>query len=203
MVIWANKPTPQPPPCGGFLLALTNQRIPHSIRSPASTQMKPPLSLRNKALQFLSKREYSRAELAGKLRLQLDPEQLEAQQAELQQILDDFEQRGWLSDERFAEQWTHFRSQRYGPGRLKQELRQKGVASVLIEQSLEQVADQEEATARRLWQKKFGQPPQDAKERAKQLRFLASRGFSTGVIYKVVQGGGMDEDDMDFAPDFD
>ncbi|WP_373975818.1 recombination regulator RecX [Chitinibacter sp. SCUT-21] len=149
------------------------------------------ISLRNKALQMLGRRDHSRAELEQKLKAHTEtPEEIPA-------ILDDFEARGWLSDSRFAEQWTHYRSQRYGQARLKQELRQRGVASDIIEASLEAVADNEEATARRLWRKKFGQAPVDAKERAKQLRFLASRGFSTAVIYRVVSGD-VDDDLGDF-----
>jgi regulatory protein len=138
------------------------------------------VSLRNKALQMLGRRDHSRAELAQKLQAHTEtPEEIPA-------LLDDFEARGWLSDQRFAEQWTHYRSQRYGLGRLKQELRQRGVANEIIDASIEAVAENEEETARRLWRKKFGQVAQDNKERAKQLRFLASRGFSTAVIYRVV-----------------
>lgn len=147
------------------------------------------VSLRNKALQMLGRRDHSRAELEQKLKAHTEtPDEIPA-------LLDDFEARGWLSDSRFAEQWTHYRSQRYGLGRLKQELRQRGVASEIIDASIEAVAENEESTARRLWQKKFGQSPADAKERAKQLRFLASRGFSTSVIYRVVNGA--DDDTFD------
>ncbi|QLG87349.1 recombination regulator RecX [Chitinibacter bivalviorum] len=151
------------------------------------------ISLRNKALQMLGRRDHSRAELAQKLQAFTEtPEEIPA-------LLDDFEARGWLSDSRFAEQWTHYRSQRYGLSRLKQELRQRGVASEIIDSSIEAVAEQEEATARRLWLKKFGSPPKDQKERAKQMRFLASRGFSTAVIYRVVSGNSDDFiDDMEF-----
>ncbi|WP_410497905.1 recombination regulator RecX [Chitinibacter sp. S2-10] len=152
------------------------------------------VSLRNKALQMLGRRDHSRAELAQKLQAYTEtPEEIPA-------LLDDFEARGWLSDSRFAEQWTHYRSQRYGLGRLKQELRQKGITSDIIDASIEAVADQEEETARRLWRKKFGQVAQDPKERAKQLRFLASRGFSTAVIYRVVSAG---EDELHSEFDID
>ncbi len=150
-----------------------------------------PALFRNRALALLSRREYSRAELRRKLRPHCPEEQI------LDDLLDDFQQRKWLSDERFAEQWAHYRSQRYGTRRLVAELRQKGVASDIISTTLENLDTDEFATARALWLRKFGQPPQDAKERAKQLRFLAARGFSTGVIYRVVGG----EDDSEHFDD--
>jgi regulatory protein len=45
------------------------------------------------------------------------------------------------------------------------------------------------ARARAVWQKKFDHPPEDAAERAKQMRFLASRGFGGDTIHRVVSGG--------------
>lgn len=141
-----------------------------------------PAKFRNRALAMLSRREYARAELKAKLRPHCPDE------SHLEALLDDFQERNWLSDARFAEQWAHFRSQRYGTRRLAAELRQKGVSSELITETLENMEGDELSKARALWQRKFGQLPQDQKERAKQLRFLAGRGFSTDVIYRVVGG---------------
>lgn len=142
------------------------------------------ISIRNKALQYLGRRDHSRAELKQKLALSF-PE-LEA--FEIDEVLDDFIERGWLSDARFAEQWVYYRSQRYGQQRLKHELYEKGIAPDIIEQVLEEVSNDAETTARAIWQKKFPLPPRDINERAKQLRYLASRGFSLHVIYAVVSG---------------
>ena len=140
------------------------------------------ISIRNKALQHLARRDHSRAELTQKL-LRFD-ETYDA--AEVDAVLDDFIERGWLSDARFAEQWVHFRSQRYGSQRLRHELREKGVDQDIIEEVLAQYSDLEESQARLVWQKKFSSAAQDQKERGKQLRFLASRGFSLSVIYRIV-----------------
>lgn len=138
--------------------------------------------LRNRALQLLARRDHSRAELRQKLLPHTEsPTETEA-------LLDDFVERGWLCDARFTEQWVRYRSERYGPQRLKAELRQKGVAEELISSALSEAADDEEAQARALWQKKFGHPASDAKEKARQLRFLAARGFSLSVIYRVTSG---------------
>lgn len=146
--------------------------------------------LRARALQYLARREHARAELHQKLLPHCeDPQALDA-------LLDDFSARGWLSDERFAELWTHQRGTRYGVARLKQELRQKGVADETIAAAIEEIADSEEARARAVWQRKFGAPPADINARAKQLRFLAARGFRLDVIYKVV-GGDADDCETD------
>ena len=43
--------------------------------------------------------------------------------------------------------------------------------------------------AREVWRRKFGEPAPDAAGRARQMRFLASRGFGTEAIRRVVSGG--------------
>ncbi len=147
-----------------------------------------PQALRSKALQYLARRDYARAELRQKLIPHAEnPEDIES-------LLDDFAARGWLSDARFAEQWTHQRANRYGPQRLKQELKQKGVDQETIAHALESITDSEEVRARAVWQKRFGALPADTKEKGRQLRFLAARGFSFEVIYKIV---GSEAEDCD------
>ncbi|GAB7126833.1 hypothetical protein JCM19000A_13400 [Silvimonas sp. JCM 19000] len=143
--------------------------------------------LRNRGLRLLARREHSRGELHSKLKPYTPDEET------LNALLDDFEERKWLSDERFAEQWTHFRSERYGSRRLAAELRQKGVATEVINEALDQVRDGEAERAHALWQRRFGQASDDPKERNKQLRFLAARGFSPAIIYRIV-GGNMDDE---------
>ncbi|KPC55245.1 recombination regulator RecX [Amantichitinum ursilacus] len=151
--------------------------------------------LRNRGLRLLARREHSRGEMHSKLKPYTPDEET------LNALLDDFEARKWLSDERFAEQWTHFRSERYGSRRLAAELRQKGVASEVINEALDQVRDGEAERAHALWQRRFGQASDDPKERTRQLRFLAARGFSPSVIYRIV-GGAMD-DEFDVSGDED
>lgn len=140
----------------------------------------PESGLRERALQLLARREHSRLELRRKLAPYVEEE------AELASLLDDFEKRGWLSERRFVEQVVHARSGRYGSRYIAQELRQKGVAEALIEQTLPQLKESELETARAVWAKKFGAPPADAKDRAKQARFLQGRGFGLDVIFRVL-----------------
>jgi regulatory protein len=66
-------------------------------------------------------------------------------------------------------------------------LRQKGIAEDLISEALPQLKETELAAAREVWRKKFGIAPRDEKEKAKQVRFLQSRGFSISVIFIVLQ----------------
>lgn len=143
-------------------------------------------SLRARALACLARREYSRAELERKLAA--DAESRE----ELARLLDEFERRGWLSEKRVMEQVIHGRRGKFGFTRIVHELREKGVAEDLISEALPELKDSELEAARSVWRKKFGKLPADAKQRAKQIRFLQSRGFSLDVIRKVLRDDAAD-----------
>ena len=140
------------------------------------------LSLRSRALGLLARREHSRTELQRKLAAHVEDPQ------ELADLLDDLSRRGWLSDERFAEALVQSKQAKFGVARLAYELRDRGVADSVIREQLADLKDSELERARQVWQSKFGVIPVDAKARAKQMRFLQSRGFSLDVIGKVVRG---------------
>lgn len=150
---------------------------------------RPELSLRGRALQYLARREYSRAELAAKLRpyAQVEDDFEQIQPVDLDALLNDLTERGWLSDARAATQLLHARRYRFGMQRITHEMRQKGIGEDLIEQALPELKDSELDAARGVWQRKFGTLPQDAKEKARQMRFMQSRGFSMDVIFKVLR----------------
>ncbi len=150
---------------------------------------RPEPSLRTRALQYLARREYSRAELAARLRpyAQVEDEFEQLQSIDLEGLLDDLTERGWLSDERAATQLLHARRPRFGTQRITREMRQKGISDELIEQALPSLKETELESACGVWQRKFGTLPQDAKERARQMRFMQSRGFSLDVIFKVLR----------------
>lgn len=132
-------------------------------------------------MRALARRELTRAELQAKL----SPHVTESD--DLPAVLDDLERRGWLSDSRAAEQIVRVRSEKFGAQRIAHELRQKGVSDVLISEALPQLKESELDTARSVWLRKFAGPPQDQKEKAKQVRFLQSRGFSLDVIFKILR----------------
>jgi regulatory protein len=139
------------------------------------------ISLRAHAMKFLARREHSRAELRAKLLPYVQVGD------DVEAVLDELEKRNWLSDERAATQIVHAKRSRFGAQRITHELRQKGIADNLINAALPALKETELAAAHEVWQKKFGALPQDQKEKAKQVRFLQSRGFSLDAIFKVLQ----------------
>jgi regulatory protein len=143
---------------------------------------KPVISLRQRALNALSRREYSRHELQHKLAA--FAEEGDDSSGEIAALLDDFQKRGWLSDERFAEQVVHARQSRYGSMKIAHELREKGVDDGLVASAVDGLDDLQ--NAKNVWQKKFGIAPKTREVWAKQARFLQSRGFGFDVIKRVL-----------------
>jgi regulatory protein len=142
---------------------------------------KPELSLRARAMKYLVRREYSRAELHAKLLPQASPTD------NVEEILNELTTQGWLSDFRAAEQIVRLRRNRFGIQRIAYELRQKGINEDLINDVLPQMKNTELEAARNIWQRKFGVPPVDNKEKVKQIRFMQSRGFTADIIFKVLR----------------
>lgn len=144
---------------------------------------KPPRSLKGRALGYLSRREYSRVELARKLAPYVGEEE------SVEPVLDALEKDGWLSDARFAESLVHRRASRVGVARIVSELKRHAVGDTLVEEVNAQLRETEWARAQAVWRKKFGALPQTPAERAKQARFLAARGFSSATIVKLLKVG--------------
>lgn len=149
----------------------------------------PAAGLKARAVRWLAAREYTRSELARKLAPYTDtPNDIET-------VLDDLEREGWQSDARFVQSFQRVKSAKQGNALIAQGLRQKGVAPELIAQTLDQLKGTELDRARDVWNKKFGKVgiSRDPKEKARQARFLASRGFGGDVIRRVVGGEVGDE----------
>ena len=155
-------------------------------------------SLKARAMRLLSLREYSRKGLAAKLAESEDRwSKLEGEQTEstpesrnfqIEAVLDDFEARGWLSDERFAESLVRRRSERYGMRKIADELERAGVDPKQSATLLGTLKETEFQRAFDLWTKKYGVRARDQKERARQYRFLVSKGFGSEVVTKVIGG---------------
>jgi regulatory protein len=150
------------------------------------------LSVKGRALRYLAQREHSRAELERKLagKVQDLPEASAA--AQIAAALDELAAKGLLSETRAAESVLAGQGQRHGTHRLRQTLQAKGLDAGLVAATLQQARGTELDRAREVWRRRFGTPPADAAERARQMRFLAGRGFEGEVIRRVVQG--TDED---------
>jgi regulatory protein len=144
------------------------------------------LSLRTRALGYLARREHSRLELERKLKPH-------AKNSELSSLLDTLEQRGFLSAERMLEQVIHMRKSKFGSQRIVHELREKGIAENLIAAALPNIKETEQESAREVWRKKFGAIPADAKELARQMRFLMGRGFTAEAIHQVLRHADKEE----------
>jgi len=130
---------------------------------------------------MLARREYSRPELARKLApFAENPEDIPG-------LLDDFERRGWLSERRVVEQVLASRRRRFGAQRIAHELRGKGLSEAAIAGAQLQLRESELETARAVWQKKFGALPANAREKARQMRFLQGRGFSLDIIRRLLR----------------
>lgn len=138
-------------------------------------------TLKQRAVAYLARREHSRAELAKKL-------SDHGTQEEIDSVLNSLQDAKLLSDQRFAAAFIRSRAERFGTGRLRQELRQRGVEGALAEQELNtDELPAEIERARVVWQKKFGCQPLDAREWSRQARFLQGRGFSSDVIRRVLK----------------
>jgi len=157
----------------------------------------PPLSLKGRALRLLSGREHSRAELERKLAAHAQAS------GELAGVLDDLQAKGFIDAGRVVESVIHRRASRLGASRIRQELQQKGLEPALVREAVAGLQATELERARSVWRKKFGaghvtqaepRQPSSPEERARQMRFLAARGFGGETIRRVVSGA--DDDDM-------
>jgi len=134
-------------------------------------------ALKARALRLLARREHSRDELARKLSPHAESPEI------LAGLLRELESRKQLSNERFAEQRAHTLARKYGPARIRHDLKAKGVAEHLIERAS---AASELEAARAILQRKYRAPAATREERARRARFLQGRGFSAEVVHRLV-----------------
>lgn len=144
-------------------------------------------SLKGRALRLLASREHSRAELERKLQTH------ETAPGELAQALDELQAKGFINEARVVQSVVHRRAERLGTQRVRAELNAKGLPTELVAEAVDELRATEEARAREVWRRKFGQPAADPHERARQMRFLTTRGFSADAIRRVVTGAGDDD----------
>ncbi|MEV4783316.1 recombination regulator RecX [Burkholderia sp. LMU1-1-1.1] len=148
----------------------------------------PQLSLKARALRFLSMREHSRLELGRKLSKYAE------EGDDVEALLDLLEKNNWLSQERFSESLIHRRSARFGNSRIVAELQSHGVKGEALQELKAGLADSETARACEVWERKFGVVATDPKERNKQMRFLMLRGFSQRAVQAAMKGVDLDDE---------
>ena len=139
-------------------------------------------TLKGRALRLLSMREHSRQELERKLK------PFEEKPGELAEALDFLQAKDFINEQRVVESLVNSRSRKLGASRVRQELQAKGLPAEAIAEAVQAMRSTELERAREVWRKKFGQPPVDPTARAKQVRFLISRGFAAEVVKRVVTG---------------
>ncbi len=147
------------------------------------------LSVKGRALRYLAQREHSRAELERKLARHVEDGPEASAQAQIAAALDELAAKGLLSDTRTAESVLAGAGQRLGARRLKQTLQAKGLEPALVASTLQSARATELERAREVWRRRFGSPPSDAAERARQMRFLLGRGFDGDVVRRVIGAG--------------
>lgn len=133
------------------------------------------------AMDLLARREHSQRELCEKLQRRFEPEVV-------QSVIAVLISEGLQSDARFGEAYWRQRSGRgYGPLRIRQELRQRGLSDQLIAQSEAECDVNWYELLERTAQRKFGEAPAtELKEKARRQRFLMYRGFSPDMIRDVL-----------------
>jgi regulatory protein len=140
------------------------------------------LSLQGRALRLLSQREHSRQELERKLR------PFEEEPGELLAALDFLQSKDFINEQRVVDSVVNRRASKLGAARIKQALQAKGIEGQAIQEAMHGMRASELERAREVWRKKFGQPATDANERAKQMRFLLTRGFASEAVRRVISG---------------
>jgi regulatory protein len=138
-------------------------------------------SLKGRALRLLGQREHSRTELERKLA------KYEEEPGSLARALDELAAKDFISEARVVQSVLHQRAARHGAARVRQELLHKGIAPERVAEAVATLAASELERAREVWRRRFGTPPLDAAERAKQVRFMLARGFASGVVARVLR----------------
>ena len=136
-----------------------------------------------RGIRLLSMREHSVKEISDKLRAKTDNSKYIAN------VVDELLEKKYLSDERFAESYIRARANRgFGPIKIKTELKAKGVASVLIQEHLNEGSALWLENAKSQYQKKYPKAKIDNySEWTKRARFLQGRGFNMDQIHCVLE----------------
>ena len=166
------------------------------IPMPDDSNRVDPQSVRMTAMNILAAREHSRLELQNKLMrkfcLKQDDESVGYEQLErvIDDVLEQLVQDRLLDDRRFAESFVRSRISRgNGPVKIRHELLERGVATELIDDYLDESFDFWQETIEAVRSKRFGvHYPEDYKEQTRQSRFLYQRGFSAELIRRLFRG---------------
>jgi regulatory protein len=163
---------------------------------------KPPLDaagLLEFAVRSLSSKMKSVRDLRRKMSERAEPG--EAGVAAVDAVIVKLKELGYLSDEKFAADYTRLRkeNEKFGRRRVQQGLMQKGIAQELTQSALATAYDEvdEVALAKEYVARKRMKKPEDEKAVARTMRRLVGAGFSTRTIWKVLREWGAEVDEVD------
>ncbi|WP_101675092.1 regulatory protein RecX [Alloalcanivorax mobilis] len=163
---------------------------PRANKPAAAPAADDPASLRQYAVGLLARRDHGRSELRTKMVRKFGAE------AAVEPVLAWCEEHDFLNDRRFAGFFVRSRIDRgQGPLRIRAELNQRGISEALTSEALSEADCDWFALAIEVRRRRFRQPPADRREKAKQLRFLQSRGFNAEQSFHALDH---QEDDPDF-----
>lgn len=136
--------------------------------------------LRSYAFAVLTRKEYSKVDFIEKLMLRAQDRN------EVIALAEEFAAANYQSDDRMAEMLLRSQVRKgKGPQRIKLALKSKSLAIEHLKEDLKEIDWLEQAYALKV--KKFGtEVAQEAKVKAKQIRFLQYRGFDFDVIFKAI-----------------
>ena len=155
---------------------------------PFGASRKSPRSLKARAIALLSRRDYARTELRAKLLGdRTDADSAKVASAEVDALLDELAALGYLSEARFAQGMVRQKSGSYSKRAIGASLKARGVDDAAATEALAGVGIDDVDAMVALWRRRFGTPPGNDKEKARQVRFLASRGFSLSAIFKLLR----------------
>ena len=155
---------------------------------------RPARSLKSRAIALLARREYSRAELRARLLgpgARHDPDATAAVDA----VLEELAAAGYLSDARYAEAMVKRKAGAYSRRAIADTLAAQGVARETIGAALDDAPVDDAQAMRALWERRFGRPAANEREKARQIRFLQSRGFGLSAIIAFLRKLPLQSDD--------
>ncbi len=146
-----------------------------------------PKSLKARAIALLARREYSRAELRDKLLAGGDRRADMDAESAVETLMDELVALGFLSNARFAQSVVRQKSGGYSKRAIGAALKSRGVDGDAAADAIASVEIDDLDAMVALWRRRFGKPPANDKEKARQMRFLQSRGFSLSAIFKLMR----------------
>jgi len=140
-----------------------------------------PRSITEVAIASLSRREHSIHEMQRKLK------QKGFADSEINPVIEKLIENNLLSEERFTESYINMRKRRgYGPARISQELRERGVNDDYIDSFLDKNSPEWREIMQQQYRKKYGtQLAVEYAEKARRAKYLQSRGFPLDWIFKL------------------